>query len=375
MVLLVVSGLFVRTLANLDRQQFGFDREHLLLVWALPGHTGQSRAEIVDLWDAIQQRLSALPGVAAVSASVDGMLRVAPSGGPTLVAVGGDPADSIVILRTNTIAPNYFATVGQPLLAGREFVATDTGGPREVVIVNQTVARRLFGGRNPVGREVMMRGYKSPIQIVGVVADARESPRAPVEPAVFYPVRQNLRRVTRALCIVVRTRGEPSRAASAVRQAMREAAPSLPILDIDTVDQQLDAVLFQERLVASLATAFATLALVLACMGVYGLIAYVTARRTTEIGIRMALGADWANVVGSVVRQSLALVFMGLAVGLALALLTTRLLGALLYGVSPGDPLTAAMAMVVMLAVGALAAVMPAVRAARVNPVIALRAN
>jgi predicted permease len=345
----------------------------LLLVWALPGHTGKQGREIAALWETIADRVAALPGVTSASVSIEGLLNGSQRGGPLMTVEGRDVADSVRIQSTSTVSPGFFATVGQRLVSGREFARTDSDSSQSVVIINRTLAVRLFGSTDAVGHRVLLRGVSTPFTVIGVVADAKQTPRTPNGPAVYYPPRQNLNRLARGMCVIVRTTANPSAVGVSVRRTLAEVDGRLPILNIDTIDEQLSRTLFQERLVAALSIAFGALALLLSCVGLYGVVSYVTIRRTKEIGVRMALGASRQHVLADVLHESIGLVVAGIVIGASVGAAVARGVEAQLFGVRSTDPRTMVQAAVLLLVVAGIAALIPALRAARVNPVIALR--
>jgi ABC-type antimicrobial peptide transport system permease subunit len=239
------------------------------------------------------------------------------------------------------------------------------------VIINQTLAQRLFGSVDPVGRRITVGGAAS-ADVVGVVANGlHNNPRAPMQRTVYYPAAQNTRRL-RSLCAVIRTHGNPIAMAPAVRQELRSIDPLLPVMTIDTLDQQLDAVLFQDRLMTNLAIAFGVLAAALAGGGLCATLLYTVARRTREIGVRVALGATHGAVVGMVLTETCRLVLVGTAIGLPLTLFVSRVFSDRLFGVTAHDPATIAGAASIIAATALVAAAAPARRAARIDPMAAL---
>jgi putative ABC transport system permease protein len=317
--------------------------------------------------------LSAVPGVQGVASSVEGLLGASPGGGP-LVTIDGSDEPAVRIQKTMTVAPGFFRTVGQPLLDGRDFRPDDREGAPPVVIVSESYARRAFGGTEVTGRRVRINGADRAIEIVGVVADARHAgPRSSAGPMFYYPPGQNLRRLSRSMCIVVRTTVPPATLASALRRELRDVEPSLPVLRIDTIEEQLSSVLFQERLITRLAAFFATLALLLTALGLYAVLAFATERRRREIGIRLALGASPATVMGAVVRDGTTLVLAGLLLGIPTGVAILRLVSSSLFGVGVADPVTIVIAAVVLIGIAELAVFAPAHRAARIDPAGALR--
>ncbi len=376
-VLLVVStGLFVRTLRNLETESLGFDRSHLLLIWALPGHTRQSNENILRMWERLAARLGALNGVTSAAVSVDGLLSGRPTSGPVLTRVNGAASDTVRVSETMTVSPKFFATTGQTILAGRDFTPFDTDSVPDVIVINETLARRIFGNTGSViGQQLRLAGSNTSFRIVGVVADARQQPRTPVGTAVYYPAGQNLRRLARGMCIVLRTNGASAAVANTVRRELRLSEPALPILSINDVDEQLDRILFRERFMAAIAVAFSVLAILLSCVGLYGVVSYVTSRRAREIGVRMALGASRSGVLAEVLAWTMRLTAAGIIVGLGMSLVANQTIAGLLFGVSPADTATMVISSAVFLGVAAVAGFLPAYRASRVSPMVALRSE
>jgi predicted permease len=374
-VLLIGTGLFIRSIGALRAEHLGFDRQQVLLVWALPGPTGRRGAALEALWGSIDDRLSALPGVDSVAVSVEGLLGASPGGGPSIAAVGSTEPP-IQVERTMTVSPDFFRTVGQPLLDGREFDRQDGPDAPPVTIVSESLARRAFGVTHAAGRHIRIGGAGGPVEIVGVVSDARHAgPRRPAEPMLYYPPGQNLRRLSRSMCIVVRSPLAPGSLAPALRSELRAIDPALPVLRIDTVEEQLTSVLFQERLIIALAAFFAALAMLLTSLGLYAGLAFATEQRRREISIRIALGAAPSSVMRAVMRDGTVLVLAGLAIGIPAGIATLRLVSNRLFGVAAADPLTIVSVAVVLIAIAELAIFAPARRAASVDPALALRAE
>jgi predicted permease len=374
--LLVGAGLFVRTLRNLQSQNLGVDQEHLLMIWTAPEQTGRVGAALADLYPVVQERLSRLPGVLSVSPSTQGLLDGGPvAGGPSDgFRVEGQPSRAGLLMRQTVIAPRFFETAGIPMLLGRDFTEWDAEKAPRVAIVNETMAHFFFGDENPIGKHFGMYGeVGTPWEIVGVVKAARYwSPRTENQGVCFMPYRQYLGFV-RTMCVLVRTVGDPTPIAAEIRQELREIDPNLPVLRINTMKEHLNEVLGKERLIAVLSGAFGVLAGVLACLGLYGVMSYTAARKTNEMGIRLALGATPTGVQRIVMRESLSLAFLGIAIGLPATVGASRVIANLLFGISAADPLIIGGAALLMIGVAALAGFLPARRAARVDPMVALR--
>jgi len=387
LLLLVGAGLFLRTLHNLKSQDLGFDRQHLLLIWTGIGQTGRQDTAMAELWHTVQERLSSLPGVVSASAINGGILTggMATPGRSYLgMQVEGKPAKQTNIPSSRSfIAPRFFETMGIPLLAGREFTERDNESAPPVIIINEAMARFYFGDQNPVGLRVRFSQQdKTTTEIVGVVKEfVKGTPRGAAYPgfSMYFPYRdpEGLNRGAgsrlRVMMAVVRTSGDPLAMSARVRQELQAIDPNLPVLRINTIDEQLGDVLVQESLTAMLSTFFGILALLLVCLGLYGVISYTVVRRTHEIGIRLALGATPAIVLRSIIKESLWLVLAGIMIGAPATIAATRLISSRLYGVGAVEPLTLASAVAVMIAVALAAAFLPARRAAKVDPMDALR--
>jgi predicted permease len=376
LILLVGAGLFARTLRNLRAQELGFDREHLLQVWTAPWQSVSTGPAMVSIFQKAQEQISSLPGVLSASVSTRGLLNglEGNTGSSDALRIEGQPPKPGQRLGRSVIAPGFFDTVGMPMLEGRDFTDQDTATSQSVAIVNESMAQFYFGDQSPIGRRF---GYGAdvdyPRQIVGVVKDAKYDTAREKTPLMLYLPYRQAARFLGDLCVVVRTAGNPATVSASIRQELRDIDPSLPVLKINTIEEQLDDALVQERTVAALAGFLGVLAVLLACLGLYGMISYTVARRTNEIGIRVALGATRSDIIGMVLKESLLLVLVGVAIGIPATLGTTRLVSAMLFGISAADPLTIAAATLLMIVVAALASLMPAHRASRVDPMVALR--
>lgn len=283
------------------------------------------------------------------------------------------------------VYPNYFQTVGMPLVAGRDFSTADLAANSPAVcIVNETFVREVFPAENPIGKPCMVgrrhhATTSEPFSIVGVVRDSRYmNPRGATQPVVYMTFLQT-NSGRGQMVLYVRTAGEVGGILPRIREEVARVDPSLPMLDVHTLEEEMDAALVQQRLIALLTSLFGTLALLLACVGIYGLLAFSVAQRTAEIGIRTALGAQRAAVMWLVMREALVLVGIGIAIGVPAALLVGRLaasqISGLLFGLGASDPLTITAATTLLIAVATLAAYLPARRASRIDPMMALRSE
>jgi predicted permease len=382
LVLVVGAGLLVRTLRNLTLQELGFERQRLLLVWALPGQTGGRGAGAADFWRTAMDRVVALPGVVSVSASNQGVLNGSDlsnlGNGPGLRIEGEAQAPTGLPGLRSFVAPGFFKTMGIRLVAGRDFSENDVATSARGVIISQAMARHYFGHRDPVGRRIWFpEDSSAPTAVIGVADDVlvggpRETVRRPGYTYFSYRDREAPRRL-RTMTMAVRTAGEPMAMADAIRRELQGAPLQLPVLRIDTAGEQLSDILVQERMVTTLSTAFGSVSLLLACFGLYGVISYTVARRTSEIGIRMALGATRSGMVRAFMTESLALVVVGIVAGALTTVGVTRLIASRLFGVGAADPATMATGIALVVLAAALAAALPARRAARVDPMVALR--
>jgi predicted permease len=377
--LLAGAGLFTRSLLHLRSQNLGMDDRHTLLVWTSPEQVGKVRRALAPLFQEVKQRLSTLPGVIAVAPATQGLLDGGVEGGSSdRVTVEGREAPAGLTTRRTVISPDYFRVVGVPVVQGREFDDQDTDASRPVVIITDNLARLYFGNDDAVGRRLKFSRDTAAqwTEVVGVVkAGAYWSPFNPRLAIIFFPYRQALaqREPMLSMVVLVRAAGDPMSLAASIRAELRAIDPDLPVVRIDTVKQQLDDLLVNERLLATLAACGGVLSALLACLGLYGLVAYTTARRTSEIGIRMALGATRSHIVGMVLRESLLLVLLGITIGVPIALACARFAASRLFGVGPADPLTFLGATVLMVGVAAVASGVPSRRAARVDPMLSLR--
>ncbi|HEY6945586.1 MAG TPA: ABC transporter permease [Candidatus Acidoferrum sp.] len=368
-VVLTGAGLLVRTLANLRKIDPGFDTHNVLLFGINPKLTGYNTDRIQTLYSELQTRLASIPGVISASYSGDTLLSAGlwTSG----VHVEGQPEKTTVETDMFAVGPEFFETMRLPLLSGRTFAASDLRSTQAVVIVNQTFVRRFLEGKSPIGLHLggtTPGGNKVEREIVGVVADAKyDELRKPFEPTAYIPLQEG------QAYFALRTSAPPETLIPGVRHVVAGFDDNLPLFDMRTQTQTIDRLLFNERLVARLSSLFGALALILACVGLYGLLSYDVARRTREIGIRMALGAQRREIFRLVLSQGLILAMVGTLVGTGVAIGVTRYLGSLLYGVRATDPATFVIIAFLLIGVALLACYIPGRRATRVDPLVALR--
>lgn len=376
LVLLVGAGLFIRTLRNLQDVDVGFNRDQLLLFQINAAANGATSAQTMVTYERLRARFAELPGVE--HATFARMPTLTASNWTTSVKVPGyvqtERFDSI---RLNGTGPGYLTTLGVPLLRGRDFNDRDLQGAPKVAIVNQAFAKKYLGSEDDViGRRFSTdrKSTEPDIEIVGLMRDSQYSHvKAAPPPVAYFPFAQLSPDSPGTGHFLLRYRGGEAAITTAVRAVAREVEPTFPIMNVRTQRAQLDRLFAQERLFASLCSVFGALALVLAAVGLYGLMSYAVLRRTGEIGLRMALGALPRQVLGMIVRESLLLVVIGVVVGIGAALGATRWISSLLFNVPATDPFTYALVALGLTAIALFAAFLPARRASRVDPMKALR--
>jgi len=369
--LLIGAVLLLRTLQNLRGLDTGFDRNNVLLASVNPSLNGYSADQSRNFFNELLDRTRALPGVTAASLATDSPL----SGGRDrngIVVEGYTPReDERMSVDVTYVSPDYFKTLNIPLSSGRDFNAQDAIGSPPVVIINEKMSQYFFPGQNPIGKRIGLD--KLPDRtIVGVVKDAKYvSLREPMNRHFYTPIMQEKNLF--GLALQVRASSDAESIASAVRNQVRELDPHLPLYDIKTLAAEIDQSLVQERLVTWLTTSFGVLATLLVVIGLYGVLSFSVVRRTREIGIRVALGAQRRDVFLMVMKHGMILVFAGAVVGVAVSVAVSRLISGLLFGISPTNVITFAIAAIGLIAVALLACYIPARRATRVDPLVALR--
>jgi predicted permease len=377
---LMGAGLFVRTLGNLEKVNLGFNQDHLLLFGIDPAKNGYKGERLNDFCGQLLARLQALPGVSSATISeVTLASGVQDHVGISIEGHKPKPGENMGV-DWNNVGPSFFETMGIRLLLGRGVEWRDSTTSPKVAVVNEAVARLFLEGRNPIGHRIspnnvfwkVGRGSQD-YEVVGMVQDAmyaslRNAPR----PTVYVPFDQTpwLPWETH---FEVRTVGDPLALVPSVRRVVRDLDPNLPLADVKTQTEQIAETLVQERLFARLSSFFGGLAVLLACVGLYGLMAYAVTRRTGEMGIRMALGAQRRDILRMIMRETLVIVVLGVAIGIPAALAATRFVRSMLYGLKTTDPLTTAVSALVMMFVALLAGYLPARRATKVDPMVALR--
>ncbi len=374
LLLLVGAGLFVRTLINLQRIPSGFNQENVLLMKVDSSATSYKEDDprLAALLREVEDKVRAIPGVQAASFAFFTFNQGAWTS-PAHTRAQNSVTDETRSVRHNIVGPDFFAAMGIPLVLGRTFGPQDTDKSQKVAVISESMAQRFFPNISPLGQRFGIDGPESAdkIEVVGVVKDAKYgSLTEQVRPMCFYPHSQSPGAFGN---LVVRYSGPANAVVPQIRQTLKQINRNLPLDDVASLPDLIGRSLVQQKLVARLAAFFGLLALLLACVGLYGVMSYGVARRTNEIGIRMALGARSRGVLWLVLREALLLVGIGLVVGVLASLAVTKTAASLLYELKPNDPLTIASATLLLAAVAALAGYVPARRAAKVDPMVALR--
>jgi predicted permease len=374
LVLLIAAGLLLTSFARLQNVQPGFEPDGLFTAELSLPNEGYGLEQRTAFYEQLSRQLTTLPG--ASSAALTDRVPLTAAGVPTPVAVADRPLPPLSErpgAYRHLVSPGYFRTLGIPLRGGRDFDERDNARVPHVAIINETFARRFFAGEDPIGRTLITGMVQRPAIVVGIVRDVRSNGlNAPPEADYFLPV---LQRPEGSTTIVVRTTMNPAAMASVVRDALRAVDPDLPLLQPQALSTRIARTVADRKLGLVLLGGFAALALVLASLGVYSVMAHLVAFRTREIGLRMALGASPAAVMGMVLGHGRRLTLLGIAAGIAGALVVSRLMEQALFEVDPAEPLVYIALSVTLLAVAEAASFFPARRATRIDPVIALRAE
>jgi predicted permease len=388
LVLLVTAGLLTKSLQNLEHQDFGIQTANRYVLHLFPASAGYTPEKLPALYQKLEQEFGALPGVQSVGLALYSTLEGNNWGEQVWVEGRPEPGPTENIGSSwDRVGPKFFETVGQPVIRGRGLADSDTATSQMVAVVNESFVKKFFPNEDPIGRHfgIFDHKYAGAFEIVGIVADAKYSePRQKMRPMYFRPLTQQLK-VTDPDFVMAEGRSlyinsitlhfaqPPQNLDAMVRHTLANVDPNLTIVDLHSLEYQVNDNLNQERLVARLTTLFGVLALVLASVGLYGITSYAVARRTSEIGVRMALGANRANVVLMVLRSAFTQVGLGLALGIPVTLLGGRYMADQLYEVRSYDPASILLALVVLSISAALAGLIPAHRAASLEPMQALR--
>jgi predicted permease len=376
LLVLFAAGLLVRSLKNLRELDLGYSRDNILMARVDPVAAGYKPAQLVAYERDMSARLASLPGVRSVTASENGLFSGTESADGMKIEGYTASRDQDRIVYWDQVGDNYFHALGIPILVGREFGPQDTPTSMKVAVVNETMAKFYFGNANPIGRKMWIddQAHKDqPIEIVGVARDVRDHTlRGPVQRRFYIPTGQALDAMY-AVNFEIQTAGKPQDLTEPVRKAFAALDANVPVSRIRTLDELVNSSISKDILVARLSTFFGLLALLLACIGLYGVMSYTVSRRTREIGVRMALGAQRTQVLGMVLNEGLKLVLIGIVIGIPVALLSSRVFSSMLFGLSSADPLSMLTVIAVLAIIATLAGLIPARRATKVDPMVALR--
>jgi putative ABC transport system permease protein len=367
--LLITAGLFVRSLGKAQQINLGFDPTNRLLASIDTSFAGYTDRESAEFSSRLLEQVRSLPGVIDASSTAFAPLSGGYLGDGHVYIEGETPVPDYQrpVVYYDRVADNFFRTMGTPLLAGRDFTPRDVDGATPVAVVNQTFAKTFWPGQSPLGKHLRLNSSDSAwIEVVGLAQDGKYR-------SLGEPPQRHLYLAGRSSGLVVHTAGDPHKLVKAIRAAVQKLDPNLPVTGVETMNEHLGFAFYPARMGASLLGLFGTLGLLLAMMGLYGLLAFVVRRRTREVGIRLALGAQSRDVVSLVMRQGVWLVALGMALGLAAAYGVTDLITGMLYGVAGRDLFTFIAVSLLLASVAVLATYIPARHAARVDPMVALR--
>ncbi len=376
LLVLFVAGLLVRSLQNFRNVDLGYNREHLLLVSTDPLSAGYNKEKISNFANELATQISSLPGVRTVTSSKNGLFSGSESGNSIKVEGYTSKNDEDLQAAFDQVAPNYFSTVGIPLLLGRDIGLQDTETSPKVAVINESMARFYFGKANPIGRKFEIQDPDSkggPVEIVGVARDARDHKlKGEVGRRFYIPLAQGLGSMA-GINFVIRTVGNPAAVADAARKQIKALDANVPVNSVRALNELTERAIGDQILVARLSSFFAGLALLLAAIGLYGILSYSVGGRTREIGVRMALGAQRGSVLKMILQEAGKLVLLGVVIGIPSAVLASRLFSSMLFGLKGTDPVSMLLVIAVLLVITLLASYIPARRATKVDPMIALR--
>jgi predicted permease len=375
LVLLVAAGLFVRSLQRLSEVKLGYKTERLLLFRVRPVPAGYKDAAIPRVLQEMLDKFKAIPGVSGATISADGLFTHSESADPIAVEGYTPKPGELPHTRMDQVGPDYFSVIGMPILSGRGITAQDSGNGPRVAVVNQEFVKKFFPNTDPIGKRVTdtYPGNPASAEIVGVVADAKYNSLREETPTRLYNPIFNPLWPEQSAYFEIRTSADPATVSAALRALIHDTNSAIPEIEIHTMSGLIDDSLQTDHFVAQLSSAFGLLAIILASVGLYGIMAFTVARRTRDIGIRMALGANRSNIVRQVLGETLILMLIGIAVGVPIALAGTRLIKSMLFGLGVADPLAIAAACVILAVIAGLAGYIPARRASQVDPMVALR--
>jgi predicted permease len=371
LIVLACAGLLLGSVRKLRQVDIGFRKDHVLLLSIRPALSNYDQPRSGQLYRELYDRFRVLPGVRSVTLSMDTPLGgVSYTAGATPLGSAGQQAEGMPV-SVNAVGPCFFETMGIPLVSGRDLNSRDDARAPQVAVISESIARKLFPSGSPLGQRIKIG--ESPMEIVGIVKETRyNSLRGAPTPMVYRPYLQ-MPDTWEELFFGIRTVGNPRAMVSLVRHELRMAAPDVPVFALNTLEEQVEAGLVRERMVATLSTWLGAFALLLASLGLYGRVTYGVVERTREIGIRLALGAPRTVVMWTILRGVLVLVFCGVLIGLPLAIASARAVQSLLYGLTPFDPATLGIVVLTIAGVALGAGYIPARSASHIDPTVALR--
>jgi predicted permease len=374
---LFAAGLLVRSLSNLQNVDFGYNRDHLLLIRTDPLSAGYKPPKLTQFYDEVARRLANLPGVHGVTGSLNGLFSGSESDDAMKVEGYVPTRDEDRTIYMDSVGPNYFTTLGIPMILGRDIGPQDTATSPQVVVVNEAMARFYFKNANPIGKKIWADDVEHrnspPFEIVGVAHNAQDhNLHEDVKRRFYVPIAQYPEPVSN-LNFEVRTTGNPQAVAEAARKVISNFDSRVPVTRMRTLDELVDSSINSEILIAKLSSFFGILALLLACVGLYGIMSYAVSGRTREIGVRMALGASRPDVLWLVLQGAIKLIVVGVVIGIPAALAASRLIHSMLFKLTTFDPLSMLAVIILLGAVATVAGLIPARRATKVDPVVALR--
>ncbi|HEY1936933.1 MAG TPA: ABC transporter permease [Candidatus Angelobacter sp.] len=377
LLVLFAAGLLVRSLQNIRNVDLGYNREHILTVQTDPMAAGYNKQQVIAFGNDLSAKFAGIPGVRQASYSKNGLFNGSESS--TLIKVEGyTPArDADSEAAYDQVGPNYFSAIGIPLLLGRDVGPQDTETSPRVAVINEAMAKFYFAGRSPIGRKFNIDNPETKeqqVEIVGVAHDARDHDlKGPVLRRFYLPAAQVEGNVLNSINFEVTTVGNPQAVAQTIGSVLKSHDPNVPVYNVRTIHELTERRIGQEILIAKLSSVFASLALLLAAIGLYGILSYSVAGRTREIGVRMALGAPRSSVLTMILQEAGKLVLIGVIFGIPAALLSSRLFVSMLFGLSRTDPVSMAIVIAILLGIALLASFIPARRATKVDPMVALR--
>ena len=376
LLLVAGAGLFLRTLWNLQSVGLGYPKEHILMVTADGVTAGFKDARLSNLWRDLTERLRGVPGVQGATYSINGLFSGSESADEIEVEGFTPSKDNEKFSRFDMVGPQYFSTIGIPMLLGRELAQQDTSASPRVCVVNEAFAKLFFAERNPLGRHVTAKfgDKRNVMEVVGVAKNARDHRlRGDVPPRYYLPGDQGMQGPNEWATFAIRTAGDPEQMIASVRKTILSVDENLPVEGARPLVESVDRTNAQPRMVARLCSIFGIMALLLASTGLYGVLSYGVARRTNEIGIRMALGAGRGRVIQMILRETAVMIVVGAVAGTIFTAIGVQLIKSKLFGLGVLDPAAVLSAVGILTVVALVAGYIPAARAARVNPTQALR--